>query len=158
MKFKTRLILYYLMFPFLFGQAYTNSDNIRKIRLEDFKKNHKGKMVRFKSSNAKVVQGVLLDITNTDFVISINDSPSFHNHNNIDFVFLPPTNKDLFVAVGVAMLGGAAGYAATIISHPNPSNGAVFTTSTSGTIFGFMIGKKTFYKSLKIDISGKLNE
>lgn len=158
MNFRTRLVLSSLMFSFLFGQAYTNSDNIKKIRLENLKKNYKGKTISFKSNNEKVVQGVLLDITNTDFVLSINSSPSFYDHNNINFVFLPPTNKDLFVATGVAILVGGAGYIATIISHPNPNNGTVLATSILGTILGFIIGKKTFYKSLKIDISGKLSE
>tara|TARA_A100001011_G_C13930015_1_gene682763 strand:- start:130 stop:570 length:441 start_codon:yes stop_codon:yes gene_type:complete len=146
------------MVSFLFGQAYTNSDNIRKIRLENLKKNYKGKTVSFKSNNAKIVQGVLLDITNTDFVLSINSSPSFYDHNNIDFIFLPPTNKDLFVATGVAILGGCAGYIATIIYQPNPDNGTIQAVSTLSTILGFIIGKKAFYKPLKIDISGRLNE
>ena len=50
-------------------------------------------------------------------------------------------------------MGGVTSYATTIIAHPNPSNSATGGFATLGTVLGFVIGKKAFYKQQKIDIS-----
>ena len=65
------------MFSFAFGQIETNSYEVRKIRLENFKNNYKGKSIRFTDENSRVVYGVLVEITESDFVISINNESSF---------------------------------------------------------------------------------
>ena len=59
------------MFSFAFGQIETNSYEVRKIRLENFKDNYKGKSIRFTDENSRVVEGVLMEVTDSDFVISI---------------------------------------------------------------------------------------
>ena len=97
-----------------------------------------------------------MEITDTDFVISINNSAAFYSHENVDFVYLPPVSEDFYITAGISILGGIAGYVAMIIAHPYPNNGALEAVSTLGTILGFVIGKNTFYKSQKIDISGRL--
>ena len=71
-------------------------------------------------------------------------------------VYLPPVSEDLYMVFGISVLGGLAGYVATIIAHPHPNNGASASISTVGTVLGFVLGKKTFYKPQKIDISGRL--
>ncbi len=156
MNIKTALFLISFVFSFAYGQNETNSDEIRNIRLENFKNNYKGQTIRFTDQNSRVVEGVLMEITNTDFVISTNNSAAFYSHKNVDFVYLPPVSEDFYITASISILGGIAGYVATIIAHPYPDKGALGAVSTLGTILGFVVGKNTFYKSQKIDISGRL--
>ena len=156
MNIKTKLSLISLIFSFAYGQKETNSDEVRNIRLENFKNNYKGQTIRFTDQNSRVVEGILMEITDTDFVISINNSAAFYSHKNIDFVYLPPVSEDFYITASISVLGGIAGYVATIIAHPYPKKSALGSISTLGTVLGFVVGKNTFYKSQKIDISGRL--
>jgi len=156
MKIKAKLFLISLVFSFAYGQKETNSDEVRNIRLDNFKNNYKGQTIRFTDQNSKVVEGVLMEITDTDFVISVNNSAAFYSHKNIDFVYLPPVSEDFYITASISVLGGLAGYVATIIAHPYPKKSALGAISTLGTVLGFIVGKNTFYKSQKIDISGRL--
>ena len=156
MNIKTKFFLIVLFFSFAYGQKKTESDEVRKIRLENFKNNYKGQTIRFKDQNSRVIEGVLMEVTDTDFVISANNSAAFYNHEKVDFVYLPPVSEDFYITASISILGGIAGYIATIIIHPYPNKGAVGAVLTLGTVLGFVIGKNTFYKSQKIDISGKL--
>ena len=153
---KKKLVWTVWLFSFAFGQIETNSYEVRKIRLENFKENYKGKSVRFTDKNSRVVEGVLMEVTDSDFVISIEGKATLYDHKNINMVYLPPVSEDLYMVFGISILGGPAGYVATIITHPHPNNGASASISTIGTVLGFVLGKKTFYKPQKIDISGRL--
>tara|TARA_Y100000816_G_C25737475_1_gene388170 strand:- start:58 stop:546 length:489 start_codon:yes stop_codon:yes gene_type:complete len=153
---KKKLLWTVWVFSFAFSQVETNSYEVRKIRLENFKENYKGKSVRFTDQDSRFVQGVLMEVTDSDFVISIEGKVKFYNHKNINLVYIPPVSEDLYMAFGMSILGGLAGYLATIIVHPHPNNGASASISTIGIVLGFVLGKKTFYKSQKIDISGRL--
>ena len=144
------------MFSFAFSQIETNSYEVRKIRLENFKENYKGESIRFMDESSNVVEGVLMEVTDSDFVISTNGNAVFYSHKNINIVYLPPVSEDLYMVFGMSILGGLAGYVATIVAHPHPNNGASLSISTIGTFLGFVLGKKTFYKPQKIDISGRL--
>ena len=156
MNIKTKLFLMSLVFSFTYGQKETNSNEVRNIRLENFKNNYKGQTIRFTDQNSRIVEGVLMEITDTDFVISINNSAAFYSHENVDFVYLPPVSEDFYITASISILGGIAGYVATIIAHPYPNKGALGAVSTLGTVLGFVVGKNTFYKPQKIDISGRL--
>ena len=158
MNIKTKLFLIILVFSFTYGQKETNSNEVRSIRLENFKNNYKGQTIRFTDQNSRVVEGVLMEITNTDFVMSINNSAAFYSHENVDFVYLPPVSEDFYITASISILGGIAGYVATIIAHPYPKKSALGSVGTLGTVLGFVVGKNTFYKSQKIDISGKLRD
>ena len=153
---KKKLLWTVWVFSFSFGQVETNSYEVRKIRLDNFRENHKGKNVRFTDKNSRVVEGVLMEVTDSDFVISIEGRASFYNHKNINMVYLPPVSEDLYMVFGISILGGLAGYVATIIAPPHPNNSASASICTIGTVLGFVLGKKTFYKPQKIDISGRL--
>ena len=153
---KKKIVWAAWMFSFVFSQVETNSYEVRKIRLENFKENYKGKSVRFTDQDSRFVQGVLMEVTDSDFVISIEGKVKFYNHKNINLVYIPPVSEDLYMVFGISILGGLAGYLATIIAHPHPNNGASASISTIGTVLGFVLGKKTFYKPQKIDISGRL--
>ncbi len=154
MKIKTLWTAW--MFSFAFGQIETNSYEVRKIRLENFKNNYKGKSIRFTDENSRVVYGVLVEITESDFVISINNESSFFSHKNISTVYIPPTPQDFYMVLGMSILGGLTGYIATIIAHPHPSDSTSLSISTIGTVLGVVLGKKTFYNDQKIDVSGRL--
>ena len=156
MKIKTKIVLAILATQCVFSQANTESEQVRSIRLENFINNYKGKTIRFKNENSRFIEGVLMEITDTDFVLSINSSATFHSHKNIDFVYLPPVSEDFYITASISVLGGIAGYVATIIAHPYPKKGALGAVATLGTVLGFVVGKNTFYKSQKIDISGRL--
>ena len=153
---KKQLLWAAWMFSFTFGQIEANSYEVRKIRLENFRENYRGESVRFMDENSNVIEGVLMEVTDSDFVISINGNAGFYGHKNINIVYLPPVSEDLYMVFGMSILGGLAGYVATIVTHPHPNNGTSLTVSTIGTVLGFFLGKKTFYKPQKIDISGRL--
>ena len=145
-----------LLFSFLLGQVEKNSEQVRKIRLENFKNNYKGKTVRFTTENSKVVQGVLVNITEHDFVLSINKSARFYKHKNVDFVYLPPVSEDFYITASFSVLSGLAGYVVLVIAMQNPKKELVGTVTSLSTVFGFFIGKNAFYKTQKVDISGRL--
>ena len=158
MKSLTKISFVCFLFSCLLGQVETDSDQVRKIRLENFKNNYKGKIIRFSTENSKTVQGVLLNITEHDFVLSINKTAKFYKHKNIDFVYLPPVSEDLYITASLSALGGLAGYVALIIAIQNPEVKLVGTATTLGTALGFFVGKNAFYKTQKIDISGRLRD
>ena len=143
-------------FSCLLGQVEKNSDQVRKIRLENFKNNYKGKTIRFTTENSQVVQGVLVNITEHDFVLSVNKSAKFYKHKNVDYVYLPPVSGDFFITASFSVLSGLAGYVVLFISMQNPKTELVGTVTSLSTIFGFFIGKNAFYKTQKVDISGRL--
>ena len=87
MKSLTKISFACFLFSCLLGQVETNSDQVRKIRLENFKNNYKGKTIRFKTENSKIVQGVLINITEQDFVLSVNKSAKFYKHENRSCIF-----------------------------------------------------------------------
>ena len=153
---KKQLLWTAWLLSFAFSQIETNSFEVRKIRLENFKENYRGESIRFLDENSNVVEGVLMEVTDSDFVISINDNAAFYSHKNINIVYLPPVSKDLYMVFGMSILGGLAGYVGTIVAYPRPNIGTSLSVSTVGTILGFVLGKKTFYKPQKIDISGRL--
>ena len=88
----------------------------------------------------------------------LNDYIDFYSHKNIGFVYLPPVPGDLYITTGLAILSGLAGYVAVIVAHPYPNNGATAAVSTLSAVLGFVVGKNTFYKSQKIDVSGRLRD
>ena len=156
MKSFTKFSFTCFLFSCLLGQVEENSDQVRKIRLENFKNNYKGKTVRFTTENSKVVQGVLVNITEHDFVLSVNKSAKFYKHKNIDYVYLPPVSEDFYITASFSVLSGLAGYVALVIAMQNPKIELVGTVTSLSTVLGFFVGKSAFYKTQKVDISGRL--
>ncbi len=60
--------------------------------------------------------------------------------------------------LGVGLIGGAAGYMAVIIAKKNANASWKGVASSLGLALGGRIGFKTFFKPIKIDISGKTRE
>ena len=66
---KKQLLWTAWLLSFAFSQMETNSFEVRKIRLENFKENYKGESIRFMDENSNVVEGVLMEVTDSDFVV-----------------------------------------------------------------------------------------
>ena len=126
-----------LVFSFTYGQKETNSNEVRNIRLENFKNNYKGQTIRFTDQNSRIVEGVLMEITDTDFVISINNSAAFYSHENVDFVYLPPVSEDFYITASISILGGIAGYVATDYSTSISKKRRSRSCWDLGNCFGF---------------------
>ena len=93
MKIKTKIVLAVMAIQCVFSQANTESEQVRSIRLENFINNYKGKTIRFKNENSRFVEGVLMEITDTDFVLSINSSATFHTSQTYGVMSAKPTTK-----------------------------------------------------------------
>ena len=75
------------MFSFAFCQIEANSYEVRKIRIENLKENYIGESIRFIAENSNVVEGVLMEVTDSDFVISINGNAAFYSHKKINIIY-----------------------------------------------------------------------
>ncbi len=156
------------MIKFLFGllisctvlqaQPGINIQAVRDIRLQNLKRDYTGSTVRFIVPGSTSVMGVLKDVTDKNFIISHNGSPAVYGHEKINYVFIDPGFTGKLMAFGVGLIGGAAGYMAVIIAKKNANGSWKGAVSSLGFALGGRIGFKTFFKPLKIDISGKTRE
>ena len=142
----------------LAAQPGTDINAVRAIRLQNFKQNYVGSTIRFIGPGSISVMGVLKDVTDKSFIISHNGSPAVYVHEEIDYVFIDPGFTGKLMAFGVGLLGGAASYLAVIISKENAHSSVKGVASSLGLVLGWRVGFKTFYKPIKIDISGKTRE
>ncbi|MBI86830.1 MAG: hypothetical protein CMG63_01990 [Candidatus Marinimicrobia bacterium] len=153
-----KILIYSLFFSFLVSQTKSSFEQVRKIRLENFEKNYQGKTIKFTTENSKMVQGTLVSITEEDLILSIDKSAMFYNHKNINTVYLPPDTEDFYITASFTILGSLAGCLAMVAALDKPNPKVVGTATGLGTVLGFIVGKNAFYKSQKIDISGRLRE
>ena len=94
----------------LAGRPGSDLRVVRDIRLENLKRDHSGKSIHFVDSNSSYGQGVLLDVTEKNIIISELGSPVSYDHSGIDHVFVDPEMKELAMVIGLGTLGGLAGY------------------------------------------------
>ena len=156
------------MNKFLFGlllgcavlraQPGINIQAVRDIRLQNLKRDYAGSTIRFIVPGPISVMGVLKDVTDKNFIISHNGSPAVYGHEEINYIFVDPGFTGKLMAFGVGLIGGAAGYMAVIIARENANASWKGVVSSLGFAQGGRIGFKTFFKPLKIDISGKTRE
>ena len=135
--------------------AETNKE-LRQIRLQNFKNNYHGKIIRFNDSNTGKIKGTLLDVTETDFIISINNSTTHIKHKNIEHVFFDAGIKDFLIVFGVGSIASLSSYLALIILDENPKTTTQAAITTFGFFFGAYIGKLSFLVPIKINISGSI--
>ena len=135
-----------------------NIQAVRDIRLQNLKRDYTGSTIRFIVPGSTSVMGVLKDVTDKNFIISHNGSPAVYAHEKINYIFIDPSFTGKLMAFGVGLIGGAASYMAVIIAKENANASWKGVTSSLGLALGVRIGFKTFYKPLKIDISGKARE
>ena len=142
----------------LAAQPGVNFQAVRDIRLQNLKRDYTGSTIRFIVPGSTSVMGVLKDVTDKNFIISHNGSPAVYSHEEINYIFVDPGFTGKLMAFGVGLLGGAAGYMAVIISKENANASWKGVVSSLGVALGGRIGFKTFFKPIKIDISGKTRE
>ena len=142
----------------LAAQPGINNRAVRDIRLQNLKRDYTGSTIRFIVPGSTSVMGVLKDVTDKNFIISHNGSPAVYSHEEINYIFIDPGLTGKLMAFGVGLLGGAAGYMAVIISKENANASWKGVVSSLGVALGGRIGFKTFFKPIKIDISGKTRE
>ena len=140
---------------FGFSQSRISSDAIRKVRLENFQKNYAGKVIRFLGPKNIQVEGKLLDVTPESFILSNDTFKKAYSHRHINHVYIIPKKKDLLLACSLSITGGVVSYFALLVSKENPKTQIIRSVVFLGMITGGLVGKNTFYKPLKIDISGK---
>ena len=142
----------------LAAQPGINNRAVRDIRLQNLKPDYTGSTIRFIVPGSTSVMGVLKDVTDKNFIISHNGSPAVYSHENIDYIFIDPGFTGKLMAFGVGLIGGAGGYMGVIIAKKNANASWKGVVSSIGLALGGRIGFKTFYKPIKIDISGKTRE
>ena len=127
----------------------------RDIRLENLKRDHSGKFISFMNSDMKTGKGILLDITDENIIISEDGAPISYDHSDIDHVFVDPEIEELAMVFCLGALGGIAGYLGIIIGHSGPDLIIKGASSSLGAGLASFVGYRTFYRPIKIDISGK---
>ena len=142
----------------LAAQPGVNFQAVRDIRLQNLKRDYTGSTIRFIIPGSTSVMGVLKDVTDKNFIISHNGSPAVYSHEEINYIFIDPGFTGKLMAFGVGLLGGAAGYMGVIIAKENANPSWKGVVSSLGLALGGRIGFKTFFKPIKIDISGKTRE
>mgnify|MGYP000697891753 CR=1 FL=1 len=142
----------------LAAQPGVNFQAVRDIRLQNLKRDYTGSTIRFIIPGSTSVMGVLKDVTDKNFIISHNGSPAVYSHEEINYIFIDPGFTGKLMAFGVGLLGGAAGYMAVIVSKESANASGKGVVSSLGVALGGRIGFKTFFKPIKIDISGKTRE
>ena len=140
---------------FLFVRVYgSNQNTIKQTKIENLKNNYAGKTIQFvDSSRSLKVQGKLLDITDTTFIVSIDGSSSVFKHSNINFFYLAPETADYFIASGVSLLSAMASYLSLIIIHPDPDRAMRGVVLSGGLVIGGYIGKSAFTQPIRVDIN-----
>ena len=142
----------------LAAQPGINNRAVRDIRLQNLKRDYTGSTIRFNVPGSISVVGVLKDVTDKNFIISHNGSPAVYGHEEINYIFIDPGFAGKLMAFGVGLIGGAAGYMGVIIARENANASWKGVASSLGLALGGRIGFKTFFKPIKIDISGKTRE
>jgi hypothetical protein len=140
------------------AQPGINLQAVRDIRLQNLKRDYTGTTIRFVVPGSTSVMGVLSDVTDKNFIISHNGSPAVYSHENIDYIFIDPGFTGKLMAFGVGLIGGAGGYMGVIIAKENANASWKGLASSLGLALGGRIGFKTFFKPIKVDISGKTRE
>ena len=142
----------------LAGQAGSNLQVVRNIRLENLKRDYLGESIRFMGSNSRSIQGVLLDVTEKNIIISEHGTPVPYDHSGVNYIFIDPEFKDMIMVFGLGALGGVAGYLGVIIVRSNPDANMKGVVSSLGVGLAGFTGYRAFYKPIKIDISGKVRD
>ena len=148
-------ILIATIFSVVFSQPALRSEAVKSTRLENFKTNYSGKTIRFIGPGGMAVQGELVNVTSENFIVSVETNHNLFSHKKINHVYIIPQKTEFFLATTVSIFGGAVGYLALLVSNKSFSAQHAKSFTFLGGVFGAFLGKNTFYKPLKIDISGK---
>ena len=139
----------------LIGQLSSDLVTVRDIRLQNLKRDYSGKTIRFVDSKSVSNKGVLLDVTDENIIISKSGSPVPFNHSKIKYVFVDPKKKELAMVVGLTALGGVSGYLGIMVGNSDANSTTKGVASSISASLAGIAGYKSFYKPIRIDISGK---
>ena len=144
-----------ILVSFLFLPVYgSNPTTIKQIQIENLNKNYKGKKIRLVDPiQSQSATGILLKVTDNDIILSIEDSRTAFQHDNINCFYLEPEGPDYFIASGVSILSAAAHYLALIITYQKADRTRRVLATGAGFLLGGYIGKLTFLRPIKVDIN-----
>tara|TARA_B100001996_G_C18369206_1_gene480934 strand:- start:68 stop:538 length:471 start_codon:yes stop_codon:yes gene_type:complete len=154
---KNHVVFLTIFFSTIFAQSNINIEAVRKIRLENLKRNYLNKEIRFYIPGKISVTGKLLNVTDKNFIISERNNPSTYSHENVNFIFIDPTFKDLIMVFSISALSGVSSYMAVLIMKKNPDATMKGVISSFGAAIAGVFARSVFYKPIKIDISGETN-
>ena len=154
---KNHIIFIAILCSCVFTQSNTNIETVRKIRLENLKRNYLHKEIRFYIPGKISVTGRLLNVTDKNFIISEKSTPSTYSHENVNFIYVDPTFKDLIMVFSISALSGISSYMAVLIIKESPDAAMKGVVSSFGAAIAGVFARSTFYKPIKIDISGDTN-
>ena len=146
-----------VIYSFVLTQPNTNIETVRKIRLENLKKNYSNKIIRFYIPGKISVTGKLLNVTDKNFIISENKNPSSYSHENINYIYIDPTFKDLIMVFSISAISSISSYMALLIVKENPDAAMKGVVSSVSGAIGGIFARSAFYKPIKVDISGETN-
>ncbi len=69
---KKTFLVAFIGWAVLAGQAGSDLQVIRNIRLENLKQDYSGTAIRFLGSNSRSIKGVLLDVTEKNMIINVD--------------------------------------------------------------------------------------
>ena len=154
MNFKMIIIAMVFLSP-ICSQTALRSESVKITRLENFKNNYSGKTIRFIGPGEMEIQGELVNVTSENFIVSVGTNHNLFSHKKIDHVLIVPQKPEFLLATSVSVFGGAIGYLTLIVSKENFNTHHERVFTFVGATLGALLGRDTFYKPLKIDISGK---
>ena len=149
------LLIIFLSFTVITAESGSGIEVAKDIRLENLKRDHSGKFISFMNSDMETGQGILLDVTDKNIIISEDGARVPYDHSDIDHVFVDPEIEELAMVFCLGTLGGIAGYLGIIIGHSGSDWIIKGASSSLGAGLASFIGYRTFYRPIKIDISGK---
>ena len=149
------LSIIFLSLTVITAESGSGIEVAKDIRLENLKRDHSGKFISFMNSDMETGQGILLDVTDKNIIISEDGARVPYDHSDIDHVFVDPEIEELAMVFCLGALGGIAGYLGIIIGHSGSDLIIKGASSSLGAGLASLIGYRTFYRPIKIDISGK---
>ncbi len=153
MKVKITVLFFYSL-SILFSRTSVESEEIRNIRMDNLKENYVGKTIQFLGPDNLSAEGVLVDVNSKNFTILIGTDELDFAHININHVFIMPKKAEFLLASSLALVGGAVSYLTLLVLRENVDYQEKAGFSCLGFILGGLLGKRTFYKPMKINISG----
>ncbi len=143
----------------LFAKNSVVNQDVRSLQLKNLKQDFVGKVIHFGRPGSEVVRGTLVDITENDIILSTGDKQIVYNHKKVEHVYVEPGFGGLSIAGGIALIGAGAGYAISVIAiKDDPKRVVAILCSGAGSGIGFWFGMSSFYRPLKVDVSGRLIE
>lgn len=141
---------------FLFSQKSIESEEIRNIRLNNFKDTYVGKTIQFSGPSGLLTEGVLTGLSSKNLIVLIESDKVKFDHSEINHIYIMPKKAEFLLASSLALVGATVSYLTLLVLRENVGHQQKASFTCLGFTLGGLLGKRTFYKPLKIDISGKV--